>query len=238
MARVLSTAKGAVEGRRITSWPARERPRERLLRSGPSALTDAELLAIVLRTGSRRQNAVELARSVLENARSLRGLGRLSLFDLVALCGVGRAKAAGIVAAVELGRRVQAAGDEETPVLRTPADVAQRMIPALRDRDCEVFVVLILDARNALQAEVEISSGTLTASLVHPREVFRAAIERRAASIIAVHNPPSGNPEPSREDLDITRQLAGTGRVIGIPLHDHLIVAGTRYTSLAERGLL
>ncbi len=238
MGRVQSSAKTAAESRRIMSWPARERPRERLLRAGPAALTDAELLAILLRTGSRRQNAVELARSLLEHARSLRKLGRMSLFDLVALSGIGRVKAAAIVAALELGRRVQAAGDEETPVLRTPADVAQRMIPTLRDRDCEVFVVLILDARNALQADVEISRGTLTASLVHPREVFRAAIERRAASIIAVHNHPSGNPEPSREDLDITRQLAETGRVIGIPLHDHLIIAGTRYTSLAERGLL
>jgi DNA repair protein RadC len=222
----------------IKAWPAGERPQERLLRSGASSLTDAELLAILLRTGTRGKDVLEVARSLMGEARSLRGLGRISQRGLMSLSGVGRVKAAVILAAVEIGRRVQAACDEDVPLLRTPEDVARRMIPTLRDRSQEVFVVLILDANNGLRAEVEISRGTLTASLVHPREVFRAAIEGLAASIIAVHNHPSGNPEPSREDLDITRQLAEAGRVVGIPLHDHLIIAGNRYTSLAQRGLI
>ena len=220
------------------TWPAGERPRERLFHSGPGTLTAAELLAILLRTGTRTKNALEVAHLVLESARTLRELGRASPCSLMRLAGIGRVKAAEIIAALEIGRRVQAADDDDYPVVRTPQDVARRMIPALRDREHEVFIVLILDAKNGLRREVEVSRGTLTASLVHPREVFRAAIEWLAASIIAVHNHPSGNPEPSREDLEITRQLAETGKVVGIPLHDHIIVAGSRYTSLAERGLV
>jgi DNA repair protein RadC len=108
----------------------------------------------------------------------------------------------------------------------------------LRERATEAFFVLLLDAKNALRAKVEITSGTLNASLVHPREVYKVAIDQRAASIIVVHNHPSGNPDPSREDTEVTRQLAEAGRIVGIPLHDHLIVAGDRFTSLAEKGLL
>jgi DNA repair protein RadC len=152
--------------------------------------------------------------------------------------GIGAAKAAEIAAAFEIGRRVQAEPGAERVVIRTPEDVARLMIPRLRERRVEVFMVLMLDARNAVKGEVEISRGTLNASLVHPREVFKAAIDSLAAGIIVVHNHPSGNAEPSPEDLEITRQLAETGRIIGIPLHDHLIVAGDQCTSLAERGAL
>jgi DNA repair protein RadC len=152
--------------------------------------------------------------------------------------GIGPAKALELLAAFEIGRRAQAEHEHERPVFRSPQDVARRMVPLLRDRTTEVFYVLIMDSKNALKIDVELSIGTLNASLVHPREVYKVAIDNGAAAIIVVHNHPSGNPEPSTEDIDITRQLAEAGKIIGIPLHDHLIVAGEQYTSHAERGLL
>lgn len=222
----------------ISSWPVGERPREKLLRRGVHALSDAELLALVLRTGSGSYSALDLAREVLAGEGSLRGIATRTPAELMRHHGIGPAKALELLSAFELGRRSQAEHEVERPILRSPEDVARRMVPMLRDRKTEVFYVLVLDARNALKMELEISSGTLNASLVHPREVFKAAIDNVAASIIVVHNHPSGNPEPSREDIEITRQLVEAGRIVGIPLHDHVIVAGEQSTSLAERGLL
>lgn len=222
----------------IKAWPAEERPRERLLRLGAQALSDAELLAILIRDGTREQTALDLARAVLAQARNLRGLAARNARELTRLKGIGDAKAVALLAALEIGRRIEAFEDPETCVLRTPADVAGRMIPMLRDRPTELFYVLALDAKNGLKAEVELSRGTLNASLVHPREVFKAAIDNIAASIIVVHNHPSGSPDPSREDIEITRQLVDAGKIVGIPLHDHVIVAGNSYTSLAEKGVI
>lgn len=226
------------QARSVRDWPAGERPREKMLRRGPTALTDAELLALVLRTGAGRVTALDLAREVLVGGRSLRALGSRTPGELMRIRGIGPAKAAELVAAFELGRRAQAEPEEEWPIIRSPEDVARCMVPLLRDRVNEVFFVLLLDAKNALRSQVEISSGTLNASLVHPREVYKAAIDQRAASIVVVHNHPSGNPDPSREDAEVTRQLAEAGRIVGIPLHDHVIVAGDRFTSMAEKGLL
>jgi DNA repair protein RadC len=223
---------------RIKDWPAEERPRERMLRLGPGALSDAELLAILLRVGTRNRTALDLARSILAEVRTLRGLAARNAQELMRLKGIGYAKAVEVLAALEIGRRVEAFEDSGRYIIRTPADVAHRMIPLLRDRPAEVFYVMTLDAKNGLKAEYELSHGTLNASLVHPREVYKAAIDNVAASIIVVHNHPSGNPEPSREDIEITRQLVETGKIIGIPLHDHIIVAGNAYTSLAEKGVL
>ncbi len=222
----------------ISQWPSGERPREKLLTKGVHALSDAELLALLLRTGVGRHSALDIARAILASEKTLRTIGNRTPAELMRHRGVGPAKALELLSAFELGRRAQAEREDERPVLRSPDDVARRMVPILRDRKTEVFFVLVLDARNALKMELEISSGTLNASLVHPREVFKAAIDNVAASIIVVHNHPSGNPEPSREDIEITRQLVETGRIIGIPLHDHVIVAGEQSTSLAERGLL
>jgi DNA repair protein RadC len=223
---------------RIKDWPAEERPRERMLRLGPQALSDTELLALLIRAGTRDRTAIDLARSILADAQTLRGLAARNARELTRLKGIGNAKAVELLAALEIGRRVEAFEETAKCVIRNPADVAHRMIPLLRDRPAEVFFVLALDAKNGLKAEFELSHGTLNASLVHPREVFKAAIDNLAASIIVVHNHPSGNPEPSREDIEITKQLAETGRIVGIPLHDHLIVAGNSYTSMAEKGLL
>lgn len=195
-------------------------------------------MALVLGKGAREATALDLARSLCTRERSLRRLGTRTPAELMRQRGIGPARAMELLAAFELGRRAQAEPDEPRPVLRSPDDVARRMIPLLRDRKTEVFTVLVLDARNALVIDIELSVGTLNASLVHPREVYKAAIDHGAASIIVVHNHPSGNPDPSPEDIEITRQLAEAGRIIGIPLHDHVIVAGEHFTSHADRGLL
>jgi len=222
----------------IREWPSDERPREKLLRNGAHSLSDVELIAILLRGGTARRSALEVARALLLQARTLRGLSTRTPGELMRLKGIGAAKAVELVAALELGRRVQSMPADERYLVRTPDDVARRMGPRLRDRSSEVFVVLMLDAQNGIKTEIELSRGTLNASLVHPREVFKAAIDNMAASVIVVHNHPSGNPEPSSEDLEVTRQLLEAGKIVGIPLHDHVIVAGDGFTSLAARGLL
>lgn len=223
---------------RIKDWPQDDRPREKLLRHGPVALSDAELLAIIIRTGSRGKSALDLARTVLSGEKNLRSIGGRSVRELMRLKGIGMAKAVELIAVFEIGRRAQAGNAEEKVIIRSPEDVARRMLPKLRDRNQEGFHVLVLDSKNGLKVESELSRGILNASLVHPREVFKVAIDNMGASVIVVHNHPSGNPEPSKEDMDITRQLADAGKILGIPLHDHVIIAGDGYTSFAERGLL
>jgi len=224
---------------KIKDWPADERPREKLLKHGSVALSDAELLTIIIRTGTGKFSALDLARGLLHEARSLRGIARKSAAELMRMKGIGQAKAVELLAAFEIGRRLEARhGQEERIIVRSPEDVARVMIPRMRDLTSEEFYVLVLDAQNGLREEVKLTAGTLNASLVHPREVFKTAIDHRAAAIIVVHNHPSGNLEPSREDIEITHQLVESGKTIGIPLHDHLIVSGGGYTSLAERGII
>jgi DNA repair protein RadC len=215
--------------------PADERPREKLLNHGPASLTDSELLALLIRAGTGGLSALDLARSILTEHRTLREIAARSPQELMRVKGVGEVKALGLVAAFEIGRRAQRMSAERV-VVRSPDDVAALMIPRLRDAMTEMFFVMILDSQNGFVRDVVLSSGTLNASLVHPREVYKAAIDHRAASIIVVHNHPSGNREPSREDLEITRQLVEAGKIVGIPLHDHIIIAGNAHTSLAERG--
>lgn len=220
----------------IKSWPAAERPREQLLAKGAAALTDATLLAIILRSGSRGHSAVDEARALLSEAGSLGALSRWTAGEVQRRLA-GSARVATMLAVFELARRLASGDPVERRFIRTPEDVAARFGPLLRDLRHEEFWVLLLNSANAVQAEVRISVGTLNASLAHPRECFAEAVLRRAASVVFVHNHPSGNPEPSTEDLALTRQLAESGRILGIPVHDHIIVAGTEYTSLAERGL-
>ncbi|HTO93510.1 MAG TPA: DNA repair protein RadC [Bacteroidota bacterium] len=217
-------------------WPAGERPREKLLEHGARTLSDAELLAVMLMTGARHRSAMEIACGLLE--RGLPALARRNAAELMRVAGVGSARAMGILAAFELGRRLQADTGGGRSAIRTPADAARLVIPRMRDLTHEVFAVLVLDAAAGVIAIEELSRGTLNASIVHPREVFKAAVDHLGASVLVAHNHPSGNPEPSGEDLAITRQLADAGKILGIPLHDHLIVAGNAYVSLAERGHL
>jgi DNA repair protein RadC len=220
----------------IKDWPKDERPREKLLKRGPDTLSEAELLAILIRTGTGAGTALDLARAVLTQHGSLRRLAARNAEEIMRTNGMGEAKSLSLIAAFEIGRRVQGMKEEGRLIIRSPDDVAGIMVPRLRDATTEMFYVLILDSQNGLVREVELTSGTLNASLVHPREVYKAAIDHRAASIIVVHNHPSGNKEPSREDLEITRQLKEAGKIVGIPLHDHIITAGNDHSSLAERG--
>lgn len=227
----------------IKDRPEAERPRERLLARGAATLTDAELVGLVFgsgtRVGGRSVSAVELGAALLKTYGSLSKLARRDPAQVVrAAKGVGPAKAAQLAAVFEIGRRVEAAPPEDRVQVRSPADVAAAYGPRLRDLPREVFVVLHLNTANVVTAEYTLTTGGLAASIVEPRQVFERAILEHAASVICLHNHPSGNPEPSREDVAVTKQLAEAGTVLGIPLHDHLIIAGRGFTSLAERGLI
>ena len=219
-----------------------ERPREKLLKHGPAGLSDAELIALIFGSGTRVSgrslSAIELGQALLRAYGSLADLGRRDAKALTRTKGVGPAKAAQLAAAFEIGRRVEAATGEERVQVRSPADVAAVYGPRLRDLKREVFVVVHLNTANVILGDHTISEGGLAASIVEPRAVFQKAILENAAAIICLHNHPSGNPEPSREDVQITKQLVEAGKLMGVPVHDHLIIAGRGYTSLAERGLM
>ena len=222
----------------IRQWPAEERPRERLYHKGADALADAELLAIQLGTGAPGCSAVELGRQLLVRYGSLSGIARRSVSELSGVPGVGRAKAVRLMAAVELSRRLRSRNGDGRVVLSSPEQVFARYGPLMEDLEKEVFRVALLDAQNGLLKDVVVSEGTLSASLVHPREVFKPAILESAASIILLHNHPSGDPTPSREDLRLTRQLVDCARLLELRVHDHLVIGHGRFTSLAQRGAL
>jgi DNA repair protein RadC len=223
---------------RIKDWPESERPREKLMKRGPAALTDAELLAILIGSGTSKVTAVDLAKRLLVEHKNLRQLAGMSVADLKKYKGIGAARSVSVVSAFELARRLHTREDEQLPVIKSPEDVAARYIPKLRDLKKEVFLVLLLNSANGILKEVKISEGSLNASVVHPREVFKAAIDELAAGIILVHNHPSGNRNPSREDISLTKQILEAGKVVGIPVHDHIVIAGGSYTSFAEENLL
>jgi DNA repair protein RadC len=220
-----------------------DRPRERMLSHGPASLSNAELIALLFGSGTRVEgrsiSAVDLGQALLRAHPSLSALARLDAPTLARVArGVGPAKAVQLAAAFELGRRVEAEIPDDKPAMRSPADVAARYGPRLRDLRREVFVVVLLDTAGRAIGDFTVSEGGLATSIVEPRAVFQRAVLENAAAIICLHNHPSGNPEPSREDVQITRQLADAGRVMGIPVHDHVIIAGRGFTSMAERGLL
>jgi len=220
------------------SRPA-DRPRERLRSLGPGALTAVELLAILLGTGTSERDAVAVAAEVLASAGgSLRALARRPAGALVGVRGVGAAKAARVAAALELARRVAAEQGADERAIRCPADVHRLCGPVLRDLAVEEFRLLVLDTQHRVVRELLITRGILDSALVHPREVFRAAIAEAAAGIVVLHNHPSGNPAPSADDRAVTRQLVEAGRLLDIPVYDHVIVGGDRYFSFAEAGLL
>jgi len=214
-----------------------DRPRERLTTLGPEALSDAELLALVLRTGGRASPALAIASRTLTRHGGLRGLAGASPTQLAAERGIGPAKAASLLASFELARRIAAHRLRPGQALCSPADVAAAFRPRLRDAAHERFVAVLLDGRHRVLRDVVVSQGTLTASLVHPREVFRPALREAAAALILVHNHPSGDPSPSREDAEVTRRLARAGRLLGIEVVDHVIVAEQGFSSLRERGV-
>ncbi len=221
----------------IKDWPSEERPRERLKRCGASALTDTELLAILIRTGVKGKTAVDLARKLLSQERTLREISSMSVGEIQHV-GIGESRAIAIVAAFEIARRLPNRDSAESVSIQSPEDIVQRYAEMFRQLDHEEFWIFPLNAANKLLIPKLITKGILTSSLVHPRESFLEAIQQKAAAVIFVHNHPSGNAEPSQEDLTITQQLGQAGKILGIAVHDHIIIAGSHFTSFAERKFL
>ncbi|NND70304.1 MAG: DNA repair protein RadC [Rhodothermales bacterium] len=226
----------------IRDWVSAERPRERLKKLGARRLTGAELLAIVLSSGTRANgvsmSAIEVGHDLIKRYGGLHSLSRREPGEIKQVPGIGDARAAQLCAAFELGRRVEAQAEWPSRQVTSPSEVASFYGPMLRDLPREIFMTVHLNTSNIILNEYTISEGGLSASIVEPRAVFRHAILENAASIICLHNHPSGNPEPSKEDIAVTRQLVEAGGIVGIPVHDHIIIAGMEYTSLAERGLM
>jgi DNA repair protein RadC len=215
-----------------------DRPREKLERVGASGLGDNELLAIVLGHGVPQQGALELTNAVLDAAGGLHGLARASPDDLCRVPGIGRARAAQLVAAVEAGRRTLLRVRRDRQQLATPRDVAEFLVPQFGTRPVEQFGVVLLDAKHRVLRTTLLSVGTLDASIVHPRDVFRAATAAGAAALVLFHNHPSGDPTPSEDDIELTKRLVLAGELMGIGVIDHVIVAESRFCSLRERGEL
>ena len=223
----------------LRDLPHGERPRERLIERGAGALSDAELLAILLRTGRAGENVLELARGIVARFRET-GLSEILAMpaaEFARIPGVGTAKAATVLAALELGRRAQQA-EKHRPHIREAADVYELLRPRLCSEKREHFLVLPLTSKNEVLMVADVSVGTLTNTLVHPREVYEPAIRCGAAHIVLAHNHPSGDPAPSAEDHRLTRQLKEAGALLGIPVTDHVILGGDAFFSFSEEGML
>ncbi len=220
---------------RIEDMAADERPSNRLMSSGPSSLSNAELLSIILKSGSVAENAINLSQRVLSQF-DLKQLSAVDATQLMKIHGIKSGKAVQIVACFELARRLETFDGQSKLKINSPEDVYRRLYPAMRESKKEHFVELCLDTKNQVIREDTISIGSLNANIVHPREVFRTALIESAAHIIVAHNHPSGDPTPSREDIDITKKLVETGKIMGIDVLDHVIIGDCRHFSMKEAG--
>lgn len=225
-------------GLSVRVLPPEDRPRERLLRSGAAGLSSVELLSVILGTGSRAYSATEVAGRLLATFGSLQALGHAAPEELAGVAGIGPAKAGAVLAAFELGRRAQLAPPRRRASVRGPGDVATLLAGRLRHLDREHFCTVLLNTRHEVLEIAGVAVGGLDSAQIHPREVFKDAIRRSAAALVLVHNHPSGDPEPSGDDLRITGRLEQAGRVVGIEVLDHVIVGDGRFVSLRERGVL
>lgn len=224
---------------KVKDLPLDDRPREKLLLRGPQNLTDAELIAILLRTGTKGKSVIAMAQEIISKENNLAQLAAKSSADLVKTSGVGKDKAATLLAAFEISRRIlyQSKWYSQKKIT-SPADIAEIFIPLLRDEIKEQFIVVCLNSSNKIIKYEKISQGNLNSSVVHPREIFKSAVENNSASIILIHNHPSENPEPSNEDISITKKIVEAGKMMDIPVFDHVIIAGNSYTSFVERRLI
>ncbi|SFG76436.1 DNA replication and repair protein RadC [Desulfotomaculum arcticum] len=222
----------------IKEMPVELRPRERLLKEGPQLLSDIELLAIMLRTGSTGLSAVELATVLLGRFGGLKQLLDVSTEELSEFKGMGPAKVAQIRAALELGRRVAMATAWDRPTIKSPENAAALVMEEMRHLDREHFWALLLNTKNQVLSREIVSIGTLNSSAIHPRELYKAAIRRSAAGVILVHNHPSGDPTPSQQDIDVTKRLIEAGNIIGINVLDHLVIGDNKFVSFKARGLM
>jgi len=225
----------------IKEWPEDERPREKMLKQGAGSLSNAELLALILRTGdtATKKSAIDLGREIIAHfGDNLRELGSAGLTEICAIKGMGPAKATGIKAAFTLAARFQARKLEHLDRFTSPRQVFDYFHHEFRDCRKEYFLILLLDGKNRIIRRVQISEGSLNQSIVHPREVFSPAVRESAAAIILVHNHPTGDPAPSPEDLAITRRLREAGEIMGIKVLDHIVIGDGDFTSFVERGLM
>lgn len=215
-----------------------DRPRERLVRQGASSLSNQELIAILLRTGTKQESVLHLANRVLNYFEQIQELKHASIEEITAVKGIGQAKAVQLLAAVELGKRLSQQKTDEKFTIRSPKDAATYLMQDMTSLNQEHFVTLFLNVKNQILHKQTIFIGSLNASIVHPREIFREAVKRSAASIICAHNHPSGNPAPSTEDIDVTKRLYEAGVIMGIELLDHVIIGDHQFISLKEKGYM
>jgi DNA repair protein RadC len=224
---------------KVKDLPIDDRPREKLLLRGPQNLTDAELIAILLRTGTKGKSVLELSQEIINKENNLAQLALKSPSELIENSGIGKDKAATLLAAFEVSKRIlfQTKWFSQKKIA-SPSDVAEIFIPLLRDEVKERFIVVCLSSANKIIRYETISVGNLNSSVVHSREIFKVAIQNNSASIILIHNHPSENPEPSNEDITITRKIVESGKIMDIPIFDHIIIAGNNYTSFVEKRLI
>ncbi|SFQ48141.1 DNA replication and repair protein RadC [Psychrobacillus psychrotolerans] len=215
-----------------------DRPRERLVRQGASSLSNQELIAILLRTGTKQESVLHLANRVLNYFEQIQELKNASIEEITAVKGIGQAKAVQLLAAVELGKRLSQQKTDDKFTIRSPKDAATYLMADMTSLNQEHFVALFLNVKNQILHKQTIFIGSLNASIVHPREIFREAVKRSAASIICAHNHPSGNPAPSTEDIDVTKRLFEAGQLMGIELLDHVIIGDHQFISLKEKGYM
>lgn len=225
------------EGYRIRDLESSQRPRERLASLGATSLSNAELIAILLRTGIKGINAVQLGQKILMDCGGLAGVHRLSYTELCRMRGIGPAKAAQIKAAVELGNRFAASTPTEHPVIQSPEDAASLILYEMGALEQEHLNVMLLDTRNRMVKLVEVYRGSLNSSLIRVSEVFKEAVRANAAAIIVVHNHPSGDPTPSPEDISVTHAIVQAGKLLDIEVLDHIVVGKNKFISLKSRGL-
>ena len=223
----------------VKELPPDDRPREKLLLKGAQNLSDAELIAILLRTGKQGKSVIEIARELISNEGNLSMIASKTVDSLQRVSGIGKDKAATLAAAFELSRRILSQSKWlSNKKVTSPQEIADIFIPILRDENKEKFIVVCLNSANKIIKYETISIGNLNSSIVHPREIFKVAIDSSSASIILIHNHPSGNPEPSNEDVSITKKIVESGKIMDIPVFDHLIIAGESYTSFVEKRLI
>ena len=223
----------------VKDLPLDDRPREKLLLRGSQSLSDAELIAILLRTGKEGKSVLEIGREIIKSEGNLAMLATRTVDSLQKVDGIGKDKAATLAAAFELSRRILSQSKWfSNRKISSPQDIAEIFIPILRDEIKEKFIVVCLNSANRVIKYETISVGNLNSSVVHPREIFKVAIDNSSASIILIHNHPSGNPEPSNEDIRLTKKIVESGKILDIPVFDHLIIAGETYTSFVEKRLI
>ncbi|WP_017185565.1 RadC family protein [Alkalibacillus haloalkaliphilus] len=222
----------------IRDVPESDRPRERLIEVGPQALSNQELIAILIGSGSKGQSALSLATRLLKHFEGLLLLRDASINELTSINGIGVAKAVQLMAALEIGKRIHTYKTSDQYVIKSPEDGANFLMEDLRGLKQEHFVALYLNTKNQIIHRRTIFIGSLNSSIVHPREVFKEAIKHSAASVICAHNHPSGDPSPSNEDVHVTRRLYESGKVVGIELLDHLVIGDHKYISMKEKGYL